>query len=243
MQSESQASLPTSSFSGVSSPISSDISSTFSTSVSKYSDTSSSVAASSVGVHGAPSFQPGKDTPALVPGYIPSVKVSSVGETSYGKPTVEPSDAHYHPSPKGDAAKLPPAFHTSSALSVASVSSVPTALPTHSSVQQHNSDLDVKIPGLGDDDMSQSVVATEEKEKVAEEDEPYDPEDELDIAMEADTKAEEKEFVKKDSGDKAKGEASTGDEPYDPEDDFVLDLIEDISVPTPLKKIDKPNVS
>ena len=243
MPSESEVSLPTTSFTGVSSAVSSNLSSTSLTSVSEYTDGSSSVAASSVGVHGAPSFQPGQDRSVLVPGYIPSVKVSPVGETAHGKPTVEPSGAHYRPDPKGDSATMPSTFHTSSVPSVAPITSVATTLPSQSVTQQHNTDLDVKIPGLGDDDMSQSVAATEETKKVAEEDEPYDPEDELDIAMEPDTKAEEKGFGKKDSGDKAKAETSTGDEPYDPEDDFVLDLIEDISVPTPLKKIDKPNVS
>ncbi len=62
-------------------------------------------------------------------------------------------------------------------------------------------------------------------------DEPYDPED----VIETDIKGP-------DTGTKDAAKQSTGEEPYDPEDEFVLDLIEDISLPSALKKIDKPNL-
>ena len=77
------------------------------------------------------------------------------------------------------------------------------------------------------------VAKTEPDVRMADADEPYDPED----AIMLDIKEPEVETEDADSK-----KPSSGDDPYDPEDDFVLDLIEDISLPTALKKIDKPNV-
>ena len=78
-----------------------------------------------------------------------------------------------------------------------------------------------------------SAPVGNETKKASDGDEPYDPEDDLDTAIELESKDEKKTKA-----------VPLGDEPYDPEDDFVLDLIEDISLPSSLKKIDdKPNVS
>ena len=86
---------------------------------------------------------------------------------------------------------------------------------------------------------------------------PYDPADALDVELESKTneeasvgsgfageRANEKEGESNVEKENEKSKKSVdGDEPYDPEDDFVLDLIEDLSMPTSLKKIEKPNVS
>jgi len=206
---------PLSSIPGLNASISS-VSSTISATPSNYSATSSA-ALSSFEMHGSSSISSDQGRSKHVSGYSgPEITTAS----QYKVETI------------------PLISDTSSVAPVKAATPVSAGLSSHS-------DLDVSIPGLGDIGMlpttSQSVV-TEEKKIATEEDEPYDPEDELDIAMESDAKVDSKEFTKKDvaRGDKAK--AGSGDEPYDPEDDFVLDLIEDISVPTPLKKIEKPNL-
>ena len=221
---DSRASL--SSIPGLNTSVSS-LSSTFSTTPNDYS-APSSAAVSSFGVHGSSSVPSDQDRSRHVSGYAGhDMLLESATSSQYKVETIPLISDNSSVSPTITATPVSP------------------GLSSQFTTAQHQSDLEVKIPGLGDIGMipttTQSVVA-EEKKVAAGEDEPYDPEDDLDIGMESDAKVNSKEVTKKDiSGDKAK--SASGDEPYDPEDDFVLDLIEDISVPTPLKKIEKPNVS
>lgn len=98
---------------------------------------------------------------------------------------------------------------------------------------------------------------TRKTEVIADGDVPYDPADALDLELESQAKEEGdvRSGLAGEGKDEKEGETSVqkenekskknidGDEPYDPEDDFVLDLIEDLSMPSSLKKIEKPNVS
>ena len=243
---DSHASLSPTAFSAASIPAASIVSSTYSTSAGGYLAPSPSVASSSAGVLSPSLGQSGMDRSKLTTGYTPSVQATSIGEPVHGKFTVGSPVRQYNIGAKGDASTISSILQASSPSSVAPVTSMHASPHSQRAVSQHPSDGTVAIPGLGDIDMSSTAtpaVVSEDKKRAAEEDEPYDPEDELDIPMESDTKDEGKEFLKKDGIHKEKTEVAGGDEPYDPEDDFVLDLIEDISVPTPLKKIDKPNVS
>lgn len=139
---------------------------------------------------------------------------------------------------ESDVTPIPSAFQ-SPVLATPSSAHPPAvaSLHTAATVAERQIPLDTKTAAA----VPRDAIRTEETEPTTAEDEPYDPEDELGSGLELDAKNGARELGTEKRTERAA--VAGGDEPYDPEDDFVMDLIEDISLPTSLKKIDKPNVS
>ena len=142
-------------------------------------------------------------------------------------------------------------------VAVMSSTAVPVAISGQAVLSQGNISMVAAAVTSAQPGKEMAETVPRQTEETADGDVPYDPADALDLELES--KNNEGESVRSGSARERKNEKEgesnvekenekskktvDGDEPYDPEDDFVLDLIEDLSMPSSLKKIDKPNVS
>ena len=134
---------------------------------------------------------------------------------------------------------------------------IPVAISGQPVVSQGNVSMVAAAVTSSQSGKEMAETVSRQTEEIAEGDIPYDPADALDLELESKTnegesvrsglageRKNEKEGERNVEKENEKSKKTVdGDEPYDPEDDFVLDLIEDLSMPSSLKKIEKPNVS
>eukprot|EP00795_Rhopilema_esculentum_P008690 gene8690-14709_t len=173
--------------------------------------------------------------PPTVPGYTPTPTGNTSASTGYtttstGFPST--SSEYATTSRFSSAATFATTSTSSGNIDIPSTGSLPENIKQTRSPDAEIRSNESMVATRPDQHLNVTYTpAGNETKKANDGDEPYDPEDDLDTAIELESKDEKK----------AKA-MPPGDEPYDPEDDFVLDLIEDITLPSSLKKIDdKPN--